>query len=82
MYCATPLLMIVMSLDMVSAQAIINRSEFICYDKREDAKRDVRTNNDKYIDIRPTLQFEGEGSVRAVYEQEIASNIQPISVTF
>lgn len=70
-YCATPLLMIVMSLDMVSAQAIINRSEFICYDKREDAKRDVRTNNDKYIDIRPTLQFEGEGSVRAVYEQEI-----------
>ncbi len=63
--------MIVMSLDMVSAQAIINRSEFICYDKREDAKRDVRTNNDKYIDIRPTLQFEGEGSVRAVYEQEI-----------
>ena len=71
MYCATPLLMIVMSLDIVSAQAIINRSEFICYDKREDAKRDVRTNNDKYIDIRPTLQFEGEGSVRAVYEQEI-----------
>ena len=57
--------------DMASAQAIIDRSEFICYDKRDDAKRDIRSNNDKYIDIRPTLQFEGEGSVRAVYEQEI-----------
>lgn len=56
---------------MASAQAIIDRSEFICYDKRDDAKRDIRSNNDKYIDIRPTLQFEGEGSVRAVYEQEI-----------
>ncbi|MBQ2142583.1 MAG: hypothetical protein II204_05455, partial [Alistipes sp.] len=41
------------------------------YDKRDDAKVDVRKNNDKYIDLRPTLQFEGEGSVRAVYEQVI-----------
>ena len=57
--------------DAAMAQAVINRSEFICYDKREDAKRDIRSNNDKYIDIRPILQFEGEGSVRAVYEQEI-----------
>ena len=57
--------------DAASAQAIIGRSEFICYDKREDSKRDIRTNNDKYIDLRPTLQFEGEGSVRAVYEQQI-----------
>ena len=59
------------SLDMASAQAVISRTEFICYDKRADAKSDIRTNNDKYIDLRPTLQFEGEGSVRAVYEQEI-----------
>jgi beta-galactosidase len=56
---------------MASAQAVISRTEFICYDKRADAKSDIRTNNDKYIDLRPTLQFEGEGSVRAVYEQEI-----------
>ena len=54
-----------------SAQAIIKRTEFICYDKREDSKSDIRKNNDKYIDLRPALQFEGEGSVRAVYEQQI-----------
>ena len=60
------------SLDVASAQAVISRTEFICYDKRNDAKSDIRINNDKYIDFRPTLQFEGEGSVRAVYEQEIA----------
>ena len=59
------------SLDGAFAQAVISRTEFICYDKRNDAKSDIRTNNDKYIDLRPTLQFEGEGSVRAVYEQEI-----------
>ena len=65
------ILALFVSLDMASAQAVINRTEFICYDKRNDAKSDIRTNNDKYIDLRPTLQFEGEGSVRAVYEQEI-----------
>ena len=65
------ILALFVSLDMASAQAVISRTEFICYDKRNDAKSDVRTNNDKYIDLRPTLQFEGEGSVRAVYEQEI-----------
>ena len=65
------ILALFMSLDMASAQAVISRTEFICYDKRADAKSDIRTNNDKYIDLRPTLQFEGEGSVRAVYEQEI-----------
>lgn len=65
------ILALVVSLDMASAQAVISRTEFICYDKRADAKSDIRTNNDKYIDLRPTLQFEGEGSVRAVYEQEI-----------
>ncbi|MBR5771028.1 MAG: hypothetical protein IKY20_05645 [Alistipes sp.] len=65
------ILALFVSLDMASAQAVISRTEFICYDKRADAKSDIRTNNDKYIDLRPTLQFEGEGSVRAVYEQEI-----------
>lgn len=65
------ILTLFVSLDMASAQAVISRTEFICYDKRADAKSDIRTNNDKYIDLRPTLQFEGEGSVRAVYEQEI-----------
>ena len=65
------ILALLVSLDMASAQAVISRTEFICYDKRADAKSDIRTNNDKYIDLRPTLQFEGEGSVRAVYEQEI-----------
>ena len=65
------ILALFVSLDMASAQAVISRTEFICYDKRADAKSDIRTNNDKYIDLRPTLQFDGEGSVRAVYEQEI-----------
>ena len=65
------ILALFVSLDMASAPAVISRTEFICYDKRADAKSDIRTNNDKYIDLRPTLQFEGEGSVRAVYEQEI-----------
>lgn len=57
--------------DTASAQAIIRRSEFICYDKRDDSKSDVRKNNDKYIEFCPVLQFEDEGSVRAVYEQQI-----------
>ena len=56
---------------VVMAQARIRRSEFICYDKREDAKRDVRQNIDKYIVIKPTLQFEQEGTLRAVYEQSV-----------
>lgn len=60
-----------LSLDSALAQAVISRTEFLCYDKRNDAKSDIRINNDKYIALRPMLQFEGEGSVRAVYEQEI-----------
>jgi hypothetical protein len=40
--------------DMAMAQARIARTEFLCYDKREDAKRDIRTQIDKYIDIEPT----------------------------
>ncbi len=54
------------------AQARIARTEFVCYDKREDAKRDLRSGIDKYIAIAPALQFENAtGSVRAVYEQTI-----------
>ena len=56
----------------VVAQARISRSEFICYDKREDARRDTRTAIDKYIVLKPTLQYSGEeGAVREVYEQSI-----------
>ena len=71
LYAITLLVDAVSLVETLSAQAIIRRTEFLCYDKRDDAKSDVRTNNDKYIDLRPTLQFEGEGSVRAVYEQVI-----------
>ena len=71
LYTITLLVAAVSLVETLSAQAIIRRTEFLCYDKREDAKVDVRENNDKYIDLRPTLQFEGEGSVRAVYEQVI-----------
>ena len=54
------------------AQGRITRSEFICYDKREDAKRDIRTAIDKYITFAPQLQFEApDGRVRAAYEQII-----------
>lgn len=64
--------MAVATIDIAMAQARIARSEFICYDKREDAKRDIRTAIDKHIVVRPELQFETqEGGVRAVYEQTI-----------
>ena len=71
LHAITLLFAVAMLVDSASAQAIIRRSEFICYDKRDDSRSDVRKNNDKYIDLCPTLQFEGEGSVRAVYEQQI-----------
>ena len=52
------------------AQVRVSRSEFLCYDRREDANRDVRTAIDKYIVIAPAEQFRAdEGKVRAVYEQ-------------
>jgi beta-galactosidase len=64
--------MIVVAKDMAMAQARIARTEFLCYDKRDDAKRDVRTQIDKYIAVAPELQFQtDEGGVRAVYEQMI-----------
>lgn len=54
----------------LSAQAQVRRTEFICYDKRDDAKRDIRTAIERYIVVEPTLQFESEtGVVRAAYEQ-------------
>lgn len=71
-YCSLMLLVaLIVFPDVAYPQARIARSEFICYDKREDAKRDTRQNIDKYIDLRPALQFEDEGTLRAVYEQVI-----------
>ena len=64
--------MIFATVDVVMAQARIARTEFLCYDKREDAKQDIRTNIENYITIAPELQFESaEGKVRRVYEQKI-----------
>lgn len=63
--------LVLLGVGSAEAQVQRRRSEFICYDKREDARRDIRSAIDKYIDLRPELQFEGEGVVRAVYEQSI-----------
>lgn len=55
----------------VVAQVRVSRSEFLCYDRREDANKDVRTAIDKHIVIAPEEQFRSdEGKVRAVYEQK------------
>ena len=54
------------------AQVRASRSEFICYDRREDATKDVRTAISAHIVIAPDEQFRtDEGKVRAVYEQKI-----------
>ncbi|MBO7264252.1 MAG: hypothetical protein J6U93_07015 [Alistipes sp.] len=54
------------------AQVRVSRSEFVCYDRREDANKDIRTGIEKYIVIAPEEQFRSdEGKVRAVYEQKI-----------
>lgn len=56
----------------VVAQVRVSRSEFLCYDRREDATKDIRTGIDKHIVIAPAEQFRtDEGKVRAVYEQKI-----------
>ena len=56
----------------VAAQVRVARSEFLCYDRREDANKDIRTTIDKHIVIAPEEQFRtDEGKVRAVYEQRI-----------
>ena len=58
------------AVEELSAQAQVRRTEFICYDKREDANKDIRTGIERYIAVEPTLQFESEtGVVRAAYEQ-------------
>ena len=65
------LFLVCFSIDTVVAQSRVARTEFICYDRREDANNDNRTQIDKYLDIAPVLQFEnGAGPVRAVYEQQ------------
>lgn len=71
LYTLATLFVALFSLDSLSAQARVARSEFICYDKREDAAVDKRDNIDKYIDFCPVLQFEDTGKVRAVYEQVV-----------
>ena len=56
----------------VVAQVRVSRSEFLCYDRREDASKDIRTGIDKHIVIAPAEQFRAdEGKIRAVYEQKI-----------
>ena len=71
----TTLVLVVMLLaccDMALAQARITRSEFVCYDKRDDAKRDIRTGIERHIVFATTLAFEsGAGAVRAAYEQRL-----------
>lgn len=69
LYAALLLVVATLSAQTLVAQALVARSEFICYDKREDAVADVRDNIDKYIAFSPVLQFEDSGKVRAVYEQ-------------
>ena len=64
------LLVVLFCVAEITAQVRVSRSEFLCYDRREDANRDVRTAIDKYIVIAPAEQFRAdEGKVRAVYEQ-------------
>ena len=56
----------------VAAQMRVSRSEFLCYDRREDAQKDIRTGIEKHIVIAPKEQFRSdEGKVRAVFEQKI-----------
>ena len=71
LYSLATLFVALLGLESLSAQARVARSEFICYDKREDAVSDNRDNIDKYVTFCPELQFEAEGTVRAVYEQVV-----------
>ena len=60
------------SFNKVEAQVRVARSEFVCYDRREDANKDIRTGIEKHIVIAPMEQFRSDdGKVRAVYEQKI-----------
>lgn len=50
--------------------ARIFRSEFITFDKRDDARRGVRDNIEKYVDVRPEMVAMGGGDdARIVFEQ-------------
>ncbi|MEE1168298.1 MAG: glycoside hydrolase family 2 TIM barrel-domain containing protein [Alistipes sp.] len=71
LYSLATLFVVAFFAEQLSAQARVARSEFICYDKREDAVNDVRDNIDKYLVFSPELQFEDSGKVRAVYEQVV-----------
>ena len=71
LYSLATLFVVAFFAESLSAQARVARSEFICYDKREDAVSDVRDNIDKYLVFSPELQFEDSGKVRAVYEQVV-----------
>ena len=71
LYSLATLFVVAFFAEQLSAQARVARSEFICYDKREDAVNDVRDNIDKYLIFSPELQFEDSGKVRAVYEQVV-----------
>ena len=71
LYSLATLFVVAFFAESLSAQARVARSEFICYDKREDAVNDVRDNIDKYLVFSPELQFEDSGKVRAVYEQVV-----------
>ncbi len=56
----------------VAAQpARVYRAEFVTYDKREDARRGVRDNIEKYIDISPALVSMGGGDdAKMIFEQQ------------
>ena len=71
LYTLATLFAVASSFDSLFAQARVARSEFICFDKREDAEKDIRDNIDKYVDFCPELLFEDSGTVRAVYEQVV-----------
>ena len=71
LYTLATLFAVASSFDTLFAQARVARSEFICFDKREDAEKDIRDNIDKYVDFCPELLFEDSGTVRAVYEQVV-----------
>lgn len=54
----------------------IARSEFVCYDRREDARAGNRATTEKYIEVAPELKFEADARstdvVRRVYEQVLS----------
>lgn len=59
----------------IAQEARIARSEFVCYDRREDARVGNRVTTEKYIVVSPTLKFEADAHstdiVRRVYEEQL-----------